>query len=309
MNTEPTLQTVLDEVRQLKTMIAKLMPAEPVQPNEPEPEPVQPDEPEPVQPTEPEPVQPTQPVPFTDWITMGHEAMETSTITRQGKPWMTNGDGVCVGKNNCIRDWTVAVGNARTNPSVPGLWVNILDYVKGRETTHKKGSLSNFMSNIMSVTRELRIPSDDRPDGFKTYYERLETRVKLDSVCNKMAPEQLEAKLRLKGGKLFTTAYLRGWCASAECTTDDQRFDRMFLTMCAYHGNRQQDYMVGYGENNKTDHGYYCPETTKCYSSKARHRQSLKESSNYTQLWQLPSTSTTASSPPRAHNCSPSLWM
>ena len=257
MNTETTLQTVLNEVRELKAMLVKLMPAEPVQPTKPEPEP------EPVQP-EPQPLPPTEPVSFAgNWITMGQEAMDKSATTNQGKPWTTNEAGVCVGKNNCIRDWTVAVGDAHANPSVPDLWVKILDSVKSRETTHKKGSISNFMSNIMSVARELRIPPDERPDGFKTYYELLETKVKLDTVCNKLAPEKLEAKLRLQDGKLLTTAYLREWCASTECTTDDQRFDRMFLTMCAYQGNRQQDYMVGYGENNKTERGYYCPETTR----------------------------------------------
>ena len=90
MNTENTLQTVLNEVRELKAMLAKLMPAEPVRL------------------TEPEPVQPTEPVSFAgNWITMGQEAMDKSATTYQGKPWTTNEAGVCVGKNICIRDWTV----------------------------------------------------------------------------------------------------------------------------------------------------------------------------------------------------------
>jgi hypothetical protein len=158
MNTETTLQTVINEVRELKAMVTILMPAEPVQPTKPEP----------VQP-EPQPLQPTEPVLFAgNWITMGQEAMDKSATTNQGKPRTTNEAGVCIGKSNCVRDWTVVVGDAHTNPSVPDLWEKILDSVKSRENTHKKGSISNFMSTTLYpwlgsyAYHQMRDPTDSR---------------------------------------------------------------------------------------------------------------------------------------------------
>ena len=240
------LLTMKSEIRELKKQLNALSPQPPPQP-----------------PPQPQPQPPPQP--FTDWVQMATDALAESTTKNNGKEWTKDANGKERGKYTCLRDWTSAVDAQKTNESVPDLWVHILNTVKSKNC--KDSSREIYIANIMTVARELKIPADVRPDGFITYHTQLQNTNKVSSECNKLSDEQLEAKLRLKDGTLFTTARLRAFCSNVpEDTTDDhQRFNLMFLTMCAYHGNRQQDWMVGYTEEHKTERGYYCPMTAKMH--------------------------------------------
>ena len=64
----------------------------------------------------PNPPEPTPPVPFTgDWVEMGHTAIDASDIAA---------------KASNKSEWEWAVGDQRTNPSVPELWAHLLDYAQ-----------------------------------------------------------------------------------------------------------------------------------------------------------------------------------
>ena len=107
------------------------------------------------------PAEPIPQVPFTDWVEMGHLAIDASDITAKDK-----------NKN----EWEWAVGDQRNNPSVPELWAHLLQYAQTvtNQNTDKPvadSTRETKMAYLKGVASRLHLPTDE---AFEMMFDKLQ---------------------------------------------------------------------------------------------------------------------------------------
>ena len=203
---------------------------------------------------EPNPPEPTPPVPFTgDWVEMGHTAIDASDIAA---------------KASNKSEWEWAVGDQRTNPSVPELWAHLLDYAQ-KALNQKTGkpiadtTRETKMACIKGVASRLRLPTDE---AYEMMFAKLQTKNDYETSYKQLGEEELEAYKCADGGYI-TTQRLRDFCEEqlGKVESDEEAYNLMCLSFFAFHGNRKQDWGIGYKQVSPDGRGYYCPDTSEVH--------------------------------------------
>ena len=137
---------------------------------------------------------------------------------------------------------------------VDSLWSHLLVYFRD-SWKYKNSTRATAMGATKAITGRLGIPENGE---FQDYYEEVVAEYKKDDTMKVMPLEEAKAKFGCKDGTVLTTKKLRTIVAGWEGCT----YQRMLLALFAYHGNRPQDWCVGYGEENTNEKGYYDPTTS-----------------------------------------------
>lgn len=138
---------------------------------------------------------------------------------------------------------------------VPSLWTHLLSYFENWKLAHS--TRVKEIGSIKGITTRLGIPNDDE---FEMFYEKLQDKHKVETNYKQMPLEECKKKFMCSDGEVLTTKKLREFTSKHECG-DLLNDKKMVLSFFCYHGNRPQDWCVGYGEENKNDTGYYDPGT------------------------------------------------
>ena len=218
-------------------------------------------------PTEPTPPEPTPPAPFTgDWVEMGHAAIDASDI---------------VAKAPVKDEWEWAVGDQRNNPSVPELWAHLLVYaqtVKNQKRPDEDvadSTRETKMAYLKGVASRLHLPNDE---AFEIMFDKLQKKNDYETSYKQLTDEELE-EYKCTDGKYLTTQRLREFCEEqlGKVESHDEMYNLMCLSLFAFHGNRKQDWQIGYKEMSPDGRGYYCPDTSVVHLFKGKTQKEGSE--------------------------------
>ena len=212
------------------------------------------------------PVEPIPQVPFTgDWVEMGHLAIDASDITAKDK-----------NKN----EWEWAVGDQRNNPSVPELWAHLLVYAQTvtNQNTDKPvadSTRETKMAYLKGVASRLHLPNDE---AFEIMFDKLQKKNDYENSYRQLTEEELEV-YKCDDGKYLTTQRLREFCEEQlkKVESHDEMYNLMCLSLFAFHGNRKQDWQIGYKEMSPDGRGYYCPDTSAVHLFKGKTQKEGSE--------------------------------
>jgi hypothetical protein len=151
-----------------------------------------------------------------------------------------------------MKQWKKAVVSCE-GADVDSLWAHLLAYFKDN-WTYKNSTRMTAMGAIKAITGRLGIPENGE---YEDYYEEMQAQQKKDEDYKEVPLEESIAKFKCKDGKVLTTKKLRTMVDEMKT----KPYERMLLSFFAYHGNRPQDWNVGYGKENKNERGYYDHET------------------------------------------------
>lgn len=179
-----------------------------------------------------------------DWMQMGRDIMQRAIDdTVDGFKKLSFNTAT-----EAIGHWKKAVEGLEAT-DVPSLWTHLLSYFENWKLAHS--TRVKEIGSIKGITTRLCIPNDDE---FEMFYEKLQDKHKVDTNYKQMPLEECKAKFMCSDGEVLTTSKLRQ-------LEETDSYTRMLHSFFAYHGNRSQDWCVGYGEENKNDTGYYDPTT------------------------------------------------
>ena len=110
------------------------------------------------------------------------------------------------------------------------------------------------------MTGRLGIPDDE---AYEDYYEDVAMKHTKQADYKELSLEECKAKFQCGDGAVLTTRKLQSlfeddWFKVFRKQIKGARF----LSFFAYHGNRPEDWVVGYGVENTTSKGYYDPNTS-----------------------------------------------
>ena len=218
-------------------------------------------------PTEPTPPEPTPPAPFNgDWVEMGHAAIDESAI---------------VAKAPVKDEWECAVGDQRHNPSVPELWAHLLVYAQTVKNQKKPdedvadSTRETKMAYLKGVASRLHLPNDE---AFEIMFDKLQKKNDYENSYRQLTEEELEV-YKCDDGKYLTTQRLREFCEEQlkKVESHDEMYNLMCLSLFAFHGNRKQDWQIGYKEMSPDGRGYYCPDTSEVHLFKGKTQKEGSE--------------------------------
>jgi integrase len=133
------------------------------------------------------------------------------------------------------------------------------------------------MGELKCVTSRLGIPTNGE---FEDYYEEVQAKHKKEQDCKEIPLEECKEKFMCKDGKVLTTKKLREMLNAHVDAKLYKIFSPNFtcehilsLAFFAYHGNRPQDWCVGYGQVNKNNTGYYDPHTNMIHLFEGKTQQ------------------------------------
>ena len=206
--------------------------------------------------TEPPPLKTEAPKPesFTfegTWQQMGASVMEKA-VTEKVRGLKTIATST---STKCITTWKKAVETLEAT-DVPSFWTHMLSYFRDHYP-HKDSTRCTNMGELKCVTSRLGIPTNGE---FEDYYEEVQAKHKKEQDCKEIPLEECKKKFMCKDGKVLTTKKLQEML-NAQTLGKLTPVQTMLLSFFAYHGNRPQDWCVGYGQENKNDTGYYDPHT------------------------------------------------
>ena len=161
---------------------------------------------------------------------------------------------------NLLKRWDSAV-EGHTYTDAPAFWAHLLAYF--RDTPHPawctKDTYCSHIFTVKGVTGRLGIPEEGAEfKAFQAYYDDLNDENKVEKNYVAMSLEECKVKLRCKDGDVLTTTKLQAVCGMEPPIAD--AFPMMLLHFFAFHGNREQDWCIGYGQENQNEYGYYDPE-------------------------------------------------
>ena len=180
------------------------------------------------------------------------------------------------------RQWRNATNGLDPDCTIDRFYDHIRDYYTNLPLLLKTKQVNS--SELRTVLNNFKLPDDTRPDGWRTWCTKCDANAKADQVCVQWPEEQIRATLTTSDGTLFTINALREWVTLSlpKTANDSHRAYRTMVLAClAFHGNRQQDWLVAYGEANKDsipksrekkhgvrEVGYYDPSTHEVYINK-----------------------------------------
>ena len=205
------------------------------------------------------PAEPIPQVPFTgDWVEMGHLAIDASDITAKDKS-----------KN----EWEWAVGDQRDNPSVPELWAHLLVYAQtvANQNTGEPiadGTRETKMAYLKGVASRLHLSKDE---AFEMMFDKLQKANAYHTDYKQLTEEELEV-YKCTDGKYLTTQRLRDFCEGqlGKVESHEEAYNLMCVAFFAFHGNRIQDWRIGYENMSPDGRGYYCPDTNEVHLYKGK---------------------------------------
>jgi integrase len=152
-----------------------------------------------------------------------------------------------------ICQWKKAVAGFE-GTDVDSLWVHLLSYFRD-DWKLQHSTRVTAIGQVKAVTSRLGIPESGE---FEDYYEEMRAQHTKATDYKEVPLEEAKAKFMCSDGKVLTTKKLRTMVDEMK----NEPYERMLLSFFAYHGNRPQDWCVGwYGEMNKNERGYYDYET------------------------------------------------
>jgi len=184
-----------------------------------------------------------------DWLTKGIQAVDDAKYLQQST------------KKATASLWRRALSGSddvRYDPDVNQLWKHLQTFL---ESIPKDSTRNTYFGQIETVFKAMGMEYDH---DFKIAHGKLSNKVQADSEYQQLTPTQLE-QYKCADGTYLTNEKLRAFCVNLPATVSD--FHSMQLTFVAYHGNRGQDWTAGYGEANKSENGYYDPETAMMHVS------------------------------------------
>ena len=184
-----------------------------------------------------------------DWLTKGIQAVDDAKYLQQST------------KKATASLWRRALSGSdevRYDPDVNQLWKHLQTFL---ESIPKDSTRNTYFGQIETVFKAMGMKYDH---DFKIAHGKLSNKVKADSEYQQLTPTQLE-QYKCADGTYLTNEKLRAFCVNLPATVSD--FHSMQLAFVAYHGNRGQDWTAGYGEANKSENGYYDPETATMHVS------------------------------------------
>ena len=184
-----------------------------------------------------------------DWLTKGIQAVDDAKYLQQST------------KKATASLWRRALSGSdevRYDPDVNQLWKHLQTFL---ESIPKDSTRNTYFGQIETVFKAMGMEYDH---DFKIAHGKLSNKVKADSEYQQLTPTQLE-QYKCADGTYLTNEKLRAFCVNLPATVSD--FHSMQLAFVAYHGNRGQDWTAGYGEANKSENGYYDPETAMMHVS------------------------------------------
>ena len=184
-----------------------------------------------------------------DWLTKGIQAVDDAKYLQQST------------KKATASLWKRALSGSdevRYDPDVNQLWKHLQTFL---QSIPKDSTRNTYFGQIETVFKAMGMEYDH---DFKIAHGKLSNKVKADSEYQQLTPTQLE-QYKCADGTYLTNEKLRAFCVNLPATVSD--FHSMQLAFVAYHGNRGQDWTAGYGEANKSENGYYDPETATMHVS------------------------------------------
>ena len=184
-----------------------------------------------------------------DWLTKGIQAVDDAKYLQQST------------KKATASLWRRALSGSdevRYDPDVNQLWKHLQTFL---QSIPKDSTRNTYFGQIETVFKAMGMEYDH---DFKIAHGKLSNKVKADSEYQQLTPTQLE-QYKCADGTYLTNEKLRAFCVNLPATVSD--FHSMQLAFVAYHGNRGQDWTAGYGEANKSENGYYDPETATMHVS------------------------------------------
>ena len=197
------------------------------------------------------PPPPPQPKPFVfkdTWEQMAYDVMDKATKGEVNGYKQIKLETAA--KN--MKQWKKAVASCE-GTDVDSLWTYLLVYFK-ENWKLKNSTRMTAMGAIKAIPGRLGIPENGE---YEDYYEEMQAQQKKDDDYKEVPLEESIAKFKCKDGKVLTTKKLRTMVNEMK----NVHYERMLLSFFAYHGNRPQDWNVGYGKENKNERGYYDYET------------------------------------------------
>jgi hypothetical protein len=163
-----------------------------------------------------------------------------------------------------MTQWKKAVKECK-GTDVDSLWAHLLVYFRD-SWKYKNSTRCTAIGAIKGITGRLGIPENGE---FQDYYEEKVAEHKKDDNMKVIPLEEAKAKFKCKDGTVLTTTKLR----TIVDEWDGCAHQRMLLSLFAYHGNRPQDWCVGYGEENTNEDGYYDPTTQTMHLFKGKTQE------------------------------------
>lgn len=148
---------------------------------------------------------------------------------------------------------------------VDSLWAHLLVYFRD-SWTYENSTRMTAMGAVKAITGRLGIPEHGE---FQDYYEEVVAQHQKDDNMKVIPLEEAKAKFGCKDGTVLTTKKLR----TIVDEWDGCIYQRMLLSFFAYHGNRSQDWCVGFGEENTNKNGYYDPTTQTMHLFKGKTQE------------------------------------
>ena len=141
----------------------------------------------------------------------------------------------------------------------PAFWKHVLAYFQSRDYP-KIGTLAKELGGLKGVTGRLGIPDNE---AYEDYYEDVAMKHTKQADYKELSLEECKAKFQCGDGAVLTTRKFQSLFEDDWFKVFRKQIKgAMFLSFFAYHGNRPEDWVVGYGVENTTSKGYYDPSTS-----------------------------------------------
>jgi hypothetical protein len=189
-----------------------------------------------------------------DWITKGTKAVNAAEIT----------DGY---KKSVIKTWNRAMEGQAFNPNLEEIWKHLLAWSNNVENDDYR---KTTMGEIKSVFKHMKMACGS---DFHIAHDKLRSKLKVELEYKQKTKEELEV-YKCSDGTYLTNAKLRAFYSDLPDHVSD--FHRMLFAFVVFHGNRGEDWRVGYGEKNQKDHGYYDPETATMFVTTSKTEKKYK---------------------------------
>ena len=175
---------------------------------------------------------------------MGCAAIEDSTNTDSYKAQTTT-------------TWKNAVAPVKSTADLEALWQQLLTHSMHYTNI---GTQNKVLGHVRGV---MRLLGHTPPDFFIAEHGKVTNTMKAKTEYNTLTLDECK-ELKCADGGYLTTSRLQRLVKELipKLPLRNHRFatDLMCLAFFAFHGNRAQDWCVGYGEFNQTPEGsYYCP--------------------------------------------------
>ena len=199
--------------------------------------------------TPPAPILTDEPI---DWLTRGMKAVEGAVQ----KKCISATYGKTVTKT-----WASVMDGRAPTTDVKAEWSHLLAWCQSiaHDDTRK-----TRMGQIKTVFKYMQVEYDN---DFDIAHDKLKNQLKAQLEYHQKLEDELE-QFKCADGSYLTNAKLRTFYATLPESVSD--FHRMQLAFVIFHGNRAQDWEVGFGKQNAGEHGYYDPDTATMYVTKRK---------------------------------------